>query len=60
MAAVEALLQNVYNPIITHHGQAERRLELVSSIAATVPVFGAPARSLTADQLLDIAMETAQ
>ncbi len=57
-AAVAALLQNVYNPLLTHAGQVERRFHLVHTIAERVPVYGAAPRSLSAEELLDIAKET--
>ncbi len=57
-AAVAALFQHVYNPVLTHPGQVQRRFELVHDLAQDVPVFGAPPRSLTATQLLQIAEET--
>lgn len=47
-SAVSALFQQVYNPVLTHEGQSRRRFDLIQSLAASVPVYGAPHRSLTA------------
>jgi hypothetical protein len=58
-AVVDALLTQVYNPILTHPGQARRRLELALDLANRVPVYAAPARSLSADDLERIAEDTA-
>lgn len=54
MSAVAALLRQVYNPVLTHGGQAERRFELIHALADRVPVYAAPPRSLSADQLVDL------
>ncbi len=50
-AAVAALLDQVYNPVLTHPGQARRRFELALDLVDHVPIYGAPPRSLVADQL---------
>jgi hypothetical protein len=56
-AAVAAVLQQVYNPVLTHPGQVQRRFELVHEIVARIPVYGAPPRSLSADTLIHISEE---
>lgn len=58
-AAVDALLTQVYNPILTYPGQARRRLELALDLANRVPVYAAPARSLAAEDLERIVEDTA-
>jgi hypothetical protein len=55
LAAVDGLLANIYNDVLTHPGQAMRRLDLCASLVDTIPVFGAPPRSLGVDQLEQIA-----
>jgi len=57
-SAAAALLQQVYNPLLTHPGQVQRRFDLVHDLVARVPVFGAAPRSLTADELVRISQET--
>jgi hypothetical protein len=49
--AIGALLKNIYNDVITHAGQAERRLALALKLANDVPIYGIPPRSLMADQI---------
>ncbi len=50
-SAVNAILAQVYNPVLTHPNQTRRRFELALDLVERVPVFGAPPRSLTAEQL---------
>lgn len=50
-AAVAALLNQVYNPVLTHPGQGRRRFDLALDIVDRVPIYGATPRSLTADHL---------
>ncbi len=54
-AAVYAVLQQVYNAVITHSGQTQRRFELAHDLVGHVPVYGAPPRSLSVDILLELA-----
>lgn len=54
ISAVNALLEHVYNPVVTHPAQAEHRLEVILGLVEHTPIFGAPPRSLTADQLEDL------
>ena len=49
--AVDAVLTQVYNPLLTHSGQARRRLDLALGLANSVPIYGAPSRSLRGDDL---------
>ncbi|HEU0114958.1 MAG TPA: hypothetical protein VFQ80_09785 [Thermomicrobiales bacterium] len=58
-AAVAALLDQVYAPMVTHDGQAQRRFELALDLVARTRVYGAPPRSLTAETIERIAQETA-
>lgn len=51
LAAAHAILAQSYNPILTHPHQAARRFERALDLATRVPVFGAPPRSLSAEQL---------
>ncbi|MGI8644325.1 MAG: hypothetical protein ACR2LS_09455 [Thermomicrobiales bacterium] len=51
LAAVNAVLAQVYNPVLTHPGQSSRHFELALDLAERLPVYGAPPRSLLADQL---------
>jgi len=51
VAAVDAILTQIYGPTLTHPGQAHRRLELASELAESVPVYGVPPRSLTTEWL---------
>jgi hypothetical protein len=57
-AAAVALLQQVYNPILTHPGQVQRRFDLVHDLVNRIPIYGAPPRSMSAEQILDISEET--
>jgi hypothetical protein len=50
-AAASALLGQIYSPIDTHPGQSRRRFELALGLVDSVPIYGAPPRSLTADRL---------
>ena len=54
-AAAVALLRHPYMGILTHPGQERRRFDLVRDLAAGVPVYGAPPRSLSADELWHVA-----
>lgn len=58
MAAIDALLSNIYNDVLMHPGQAMRRLDLCTTLAGTVPVFGVPPRTLSGDQLERLAEAT--
>jgi hypothetical protein len=58
-AAVAALLDQVYAPMVTHPDQARRRFELAVDLAARTAVFGAPPRSLTPEMIERIAQEDA-
>ena len=49
--AAAALLGQIYSPMLTHPGQAERRFALVLDLVDRVPIYGAPPRSLTANRL---------
>jgi hypothetical protein len=51
VAAVDALLTQIYGPRLTHPGQAHRRLAMASELTASVPVYGVPPRSLTTEWL---------
>jgi hypothetical protein len=55
MAAIDALLSNVYNDVLTHPGQAMRRLDFCARLARELPIYGVPPRSLSGDQLEQIA-----
>ncbi len=57
-SAAAAILQQVYNPVLTHVGQVQRRFDLVHHLADCIPIYGAAPRSLSADQLVQIAEET--
>jgi ABC-type dipeptide/oligopeptide/nickel transport system ATPase component len=57
-AAASALFQQVYNPVLTHSNQVERRFDLVLDLVDRVPVFGAAPRSLSADLLLRAGKES--
>ncbi len=57
-SAAAALLQQVYNPVLTHPGQVERRFDLVHDLVDRIPIYGAAPRSLSAEQILDISEET--
>ena len=50
-AAVAALLDQAYSPMLTHPDQARRRFDLALDLVDRVPIYGAPPRSLTAAQL---------
>jgi hypothetical protein len=54
-AAVDAILAQVYSPVLTHPDQPRRRFELAIELAEHVAVYGAPPRSLTPEQLEHIA-----
>ncbi len=58
-AAVAALLDQVYAPMVTHADQSRRRFELAVDLAARTAVFGAPPRSLTPETIERIAQENA-
>ncbi len=58
VSAVDALLTQVYNPILTHPGQARRRFDLVFELVERVPIYAAPPRSLTTDRLEQLLAET--
>jgi hypothetical protein len=49
-AAVDALLTQVYNPILTHPGQSARRFALACALASRLPIVAVPPRSLSAEQ----------
>ena len=51
LEAVDALLSQVYNPMLTHAGQALRRFSLALRLSDAVPVIGVPPRSLSVDQI---------
>ena len=55
VAAVEALLDNIYNDVLMHHGQALRRLDFALALARQVPVYGVPPRSLTVNSIAQLA-----
>lgn len=57
-SAAAALLQQVYNPILTHPGQVQRRFDLMHDLVDRIPIYGAAPRSLSAQQILDISEET--
>lgn len=54
-SAVSALLQQIYNPVVTHEGQARRRFELIHALAVSTPIYAVPPRSLSPDQIEEIA-----
>ncbi len=58
VAAVSAVLEQVYASILTHPGQAQRRFDLALHVVGTMRVYGAPPRSLTDVQLERIAEGT--
>ena len=49
--ATATLLAQSYTPMLTHPGQAGRRFDLVLELVNRVPIYGAPPRSLSAEQL---------
>ena len=49
--AVNALLSQVYSPLLVHPDQPRRRVELALDLASGVPVFAAAPRSLTTEQV---------
>ncbi len=51
LEAVDALLSQVYNPMLTHAGQAMRRFSLALRLTDQVPVVAVPPRSLTVEQV---------
>lgn len=51
LAALDALLSNIYNDVLTHPGQAMRRLDLCAGLAKRIPIVGVAPRSLSGDQL---------
>jgi hypothetical protein len=51
LAAVDALLSQVYNPMLTHAGQAMRRFSLALRLTGQVPIVAVPPRSLTVEQV---------
>lgn len=53
-SAVAALFQQIYNPVLTHDGQAKRRFDLVHALTELVPIYAVPPRSLSPDQIEDI------
>jgi hypothetical protein len=53
-SGASALFQQVYNPVVTHPGQVERRFHLVHDLVASVPIYGAAPRSLSANLLLHL------
>lgn len=55
--AVDALLRHVYNPILTHPGQAGQRFDFAMQMARTATIVGAPPRSLTSTQLVELASQ---
>ena len=57
-SAAAALLQQVYNPLLTHPGQVHRRFDLVHALVDRIPIYGAAPRSLSVDQLVRISQET--
>ena len=57
-SAAAALLQQVYNPILTHLGQVQRRFDLAHDLVNRIPIYGAAPRSLSAEQILEISEET--
>ena len=50
-AAVGALLEHIYNPVLTHPKQFRHRFDFVTTLADRVAIFGAPPRSLAAEQV---------
>lgn len=50
-AAVDSLLSNAYNDAVPYPGQGQRRFDLALDLAGTVPIYGAPPRSLTVAQV---------
>lgn len=60
ISAAAALLHQVYNPLLTHSGQVQRRFDLVHGLADHTPVYGAAPRSLSAEQLLEVVAEKVQ
>lgn len=59
-SAVDALLCNVYNDVITHAGQSARRLQLALKLAERIPIYRVPPRSLSGDMLERIAADAYQ
>ncbi len=57
-AAASAVLEQVYAPVLTHGGQPRRRFDLALQMVSTMPVYGAPPRSLTVVDLQWIAEGT--
>lgn len=57
-SAAAALLLQVYNSVLTHPGQAQRRFDLVHDLVDRIPIYGAAPRSLSEDQLVHICEET--
>lgn len=53
--AVSEILANLYNDLLTHEGQTDRRFDMALSLVNSVAVYGAPPRSLTAEQLERVA-----
>jgi hypothetical protein len=57
VAAVTALLDQTYSPLVVDAGQARRRFDLALDLAARVPVYAAPPRSLTVAAMEQMAEE---
>ena len=53
-SAVSAMLQHIYNPVLTQDGQARRRFELIHALASSVSIYAAPPRSLSPQQIESI------
>lgn len=60
ISAAAALFHQVYNPLLTHSGQVQRRFDLVHDLADHIPIYGTAPRSLGAEQLVGIVEETLQ
>lgn len=57
IAAAAALLQQVYNPVVTHPDQVQRRFQLVHDLVDRVPMYAAAPRSLSTECLRRLSQE---
>lgn len=55
--AIDVLLRHIYNVILTHPGQAGQRLDFAMQLASSATIVGAPPRSLSSTQLIELASQ---